>query len=32
LWQVPKEFKGKYQVQVDVDLGPFEKKTEEIWF
>jgi len=29
---VPKDFKGGYQVKVDIDLGPFEKKTEETWF
>jgi len=32
LWQVPEDFKGKYQVQLDIDLGLFEKKIEEIWF
>jgi len=32
LWQVPENFKGKYQVQLDIALGPFEKKTEETWF
>jgi len=31
LWQVPEAFKGKYQIQLDIDLGPFEKKIEEIW-
>jgi hypothetical protein len=28
---VPKDFKGKYQVKIDVDLGPFEVKHEEAW-
>jgi len=28
---VPKDFKGKYQVKVDIDLGPFEAKQEETW-
>jgi hypothetical protein len=28
---VPKDFKGKYQVLVDIDLGPFETKQEETW-
>jgi len=26
---VPRNFKGKYQVKVDIDLGPFEKKFED---
>jgi len=29
---VPKDFKGKFQVQIDVDLGPFEVKQEETWY
>jgi hypothetical protein len=28
---VPEDFKGKYQVQIDIDLGPFETKQEETW-
>jgi hypothetical protein len=32
LWQVPEDFKGKYQVQLDIDLGPFERKVEDAWF
>jgi len=31
-WRVPNDFKGRYQVKFDIDLGPFEKKQEEIWF
>lgn len=30
-WQVPADFKGKFQVQVDVDLGPFEVTHERPW-
>jgi hypothetical protein len=29
---VPDGFKGKYQVKVDIDLGPFEKKLEDTWY
>jgi len=29
---VPKTFRGKYKVLVDIDLGPFEKKLEETWY
>jgi hypothetical protein len=29
---VPSDFKGKYQVQIDVDLGPFEKKLDDEWY
>jgi len=25
------DFKGKYRVQVNIDLGPFEAKHPEIW-
>jgi hypothetical protein len=28
---VPKDFKGKYQVQMDIDLGPFETIQDETW-
>jgi len=28
---VPDGFKGKYQVKIEVDLGPFEVKQEETW-
>jgi hypothetical protein len=28
---VPENFKGKYQVKVDINLGPFESKYEEAW-
>jgi hypothetical protein len=28
---VPRDFKGKYQVQVDIDLGPFETIQDETW-
>jgi hypothetical protein len=28
---VPEDFKGKFQVQVDIDLGPFEAKQDETW-
>lgn len=31
LWQVPKDFKGKYQVLIDIDLGPFQAKQNENW-
>jgi len=29
---VPETFKGRYQVLVDIDLGPFEKKLEDTWY
>jgi hypothetical protein len=29
---VPEGFKGKYQIKVDMDIGPFEKKMEDIWY
>jgi hypothetical protein len=28
---VPEGFKGKFQVLVDIDLGPFEAKQDETW-
>jgi hypothetical protein len=28
---VPQNFKGKFKVLVDIDLGPFEKKMEDKW-
>jgi hypothetical protein len=28
---VPTDFKGKYQVKVDMDLGPFEANMQETW-
>jgi hypothetical protein len=28
---VPENLKGKYRVQIDVDLGPFETLQEETW-
>jgi len=28
---VPSDFKGKFQVQINVDLGPFEVEKEERW-
>jgi hypothetical protein len=30
-WRVPDDFQGKFQVQVDIDLGPFEVKHEQPW-
>ncbi len=30
-WRVPKDFKGKYKVQIDMDLGPFEVIQDETW-
>jgi len=29
---VPEDFKGKYQIIIDVDLGPFETQQEEMWY
>jgi hypothetical protein len=29
---VPENFKGKYKVMVEADLGPFETKQEDIWY
>jgi len=28
---VPEDFKGKYLVKVNMDLGPFEIEQEETW-
>jgi len=28
---VPDDFHGKYQVQIDIDLGPFAVKHEQPW-
>jgi len=28
---VPEGFKGKFQVQIDIDLGPFEVHQERSW-
>jgi hypothetical protein len=28
---VPSGFEGKFQVQVDIDTGPFEKKLDDTW-
>jgi hypothetical protein len=28
---VPEDFKGKFQVQVDIDLGPFQVEHERPW-
>jgi hypothetical protein len=28
---VPDGFKGKVQVKIDANLGPFEVKQEEVW-
>jgi hypothetical protein len=28
---VPGNFKGKYQVKVEIDLGPFEATQQETW-
>jgi hypothetical protein len=28
---VPEGFKGKFQVLVDIDLGPFEAKQDKTW-
>jgi hypothetical protein len=28
---VPEDFKGKYQVQIDMTGSPFETKQEETW-
>jgi hypothetical protein len=28
---VPRDFKGRYQVLVDVDLGPLEIEQEKTW-
>jgi hypothetical protein len=30
-WRVPSYFKGKYQVQINVDLGPFEVTHDRKW-
>jgi hypothetical protein len=30
-WRVPAGFKGKFQVLVNINLGPFETKQEETW-
>jgi hypothetical protein len=29
---VPEDFKGEYQVQVEIDLGPFERKLDDTWY
>jgi len=29
---VPEDFTGKYKIQVDIDLGPIEKKPEDTWY
>jgi hypothetical protein len=31
LWQTPSGVKGKYQVQVAIDTGPFEARQEDAW-
>ena len=31
-WRVPTDFKGKYQVQIEADLGPFEVTHDREWF
>jgi len=28
---VPEGFKGKFQVQIEIDLGPFEVRHERLW-
>jgi len=30
-WRVPSEFKGKFRVEVEANLGPFEYTTKEEW-
>ena len=30
-WRVLRDFKGKYQVLVDIDLGPFEAIQDKTW-
>jgi hypothetical protein len=30
-WRVPDGFRGKVQVKVTLDLGPYEWKQEEAW-
>ena len=30
-WRVPRRFRGKFQVKVAINLGPFEARHEEIW-
>jgi hypothetical protein len=29
---VPDDFKGKFQVRVDIDLGPFEARHDQSWY
>jgi len=29
---VPEGFKGKFQVRVDIDLGPFEVEHDRSWY
>jgi len=31
-WRVPNDFNGKYQIKIDLDIGPFEKNVKEAWF
>jgi len=28
---VPPDFKGRYRVKIDMDLGPFAKEYDETW-
>jgi hypothetical protein len=30
-WRVPKDFKGKYKIKVEMAPGPFEVKQDETW-
>lgn len=31
-WRAPSSFRGKFKVEIDTDLGPFEVKKDTTWF
>jgi len=31
-WRVPENFRGKYQVQIELDLGPIETELDKTWY
>jgi len=31
-WRVPENFKGRFQVQFEIDVGPFEVEQDQAWY